>query len=192
MTCGRHEPMLLLHAHGQLQGYRRRWLDAHLHECSVCRGRWARWVVERDVLRRSLSAEPDIDRGATRLMDAVASRIRSESPRSENYIPQRRPLAWLHELLPLAGTAAVILSVSALVSAMAAFWEPPHPVAEAEANAVYAVSGTEVHACPLCGLMHRPEATMHSPRAERVAATVARRVGVGRHRTRPATRQPGK
>jgi anti-sigma factor RsiW len=129
MNCARGENAVFLHAHGQLQGFRRLLVETHLERCDTCRAKWARWVVEKDALRRSFSPMPIIDSPAQRLMDMVGVRIRSERP---DHPPGRHaPAAWAlapaHRTLALAG---VVLVLAATVSALAAFWQPSPPCPE--------------------------------------------------------------
>ena len=78
MSCRALEQVLLLRAHGQLGGVRRVWLDSHLRHCPACRELWARYVLEKDAMRRALTPPAEVDASAERLMTAVAVRIRTE------------------------------------------------------------------------------------------------------------------
>lgn len=153
--CSRLDPALMLHAHGHVGGYARVWLEGHLEACGSCRDRWARCVVERETLRRSLSLGPGLEPEAAALMGRVAARVRSESPRGE-YVPDYRPFRALFRriraLLPLAGFCLVLLGVSAMVSAMAAFWSGPGSVGLATPSSLAGHPG--VHRCSVCGLEH--------------------------------------
>lgn len=127
MTCSRHEHSLFLHAHGQLSGMKRWFLESHLQSCDMCRARWARCVVEKDALRRALAPVYELDSPARSLMDDVSSRIRVE-----RQDPGFAPLAALalgggrlssaphprRALLMAVAVAALAIALSAL----AAYW----------------------------------------------------------------------
>jgi anti-sigma factor RsiW len=116
MTCRAHEKTLLLGAHGQLDGVRRLWLEAHLRGCPDCRELWARWVMERDAMRHAL-APPDLDPNAERLMTAVAVRIRTE-PREGAFAPAPAH-AGPRSLVRLLALAALVVVLATAAAAMA-------------------------------------------------------------------------
>jgi anti-sigma factor RsiW len=121
MMCQRREPAVFLHAHGQLNGLSRLLVERHLETCDSCRAKWARWVTEKDGLRRAL-APPPLDYGDTqRMVELVGDQIRMDSRTPGSPAPAKatpRPKRRMAEL-------AVVAAILALtVSAMAAFWSP--------------------------------------------------------------------
>lgn len=122
MGCSRHQVGLFLHAHGQLTGVRRWFVESHLRGCSVCRSRWARWAVEKDNLRRAFFPLAPGVAGETGMAEAVAARIRAERA--------LRPPASsrLHSPVTLSArlALAVVAAVLALgMTAFAAYWQWP-------------------------------------------------------------------
>jgi hypothetical protein len=122
MSCKRWEQSIFLHAHGQLTGPKRVLVESHIQSCGTCRTRWARWVVERDQLRRNLAPLPQAGWEMHRSVDSVGARIRAEgrtgtpsgTPRQAAAAGPRRGLVLV--------CAAILLGVA--LSAAAALWDP--------------------------------------------------------------------
>lgn len=115
MKCTRYEPSLLLHAHGQLSGVERLWIEAHLQGCPPCRIKWARFAAEKERLRQHLHPVP-AENG--RLVELVGARIRREG---RALAPARGSGGNPGQVLALAILAALL---AVALSALAAFWGP--------------------------------------------------------------------
>lgn len=119
MSCRALEQSLLLHAHGQSTGMLGFWVDAHLRGCPSCREKWARWVLEKDAMRRALSPAPELDPTAERLMTAVAVRIRTE-PRDKAPVEKRNTLAAYRKPARVLALTALIALLASAAAALAA------------------------------------------------------------------------
>jgi len=130
---GHDEMSLFLYAHGQLHGPRRLLVESHLETCDTCRARWARWVVEKDALRRSFSPMPVLDAPSQRLMDAVAASVRTERS-----VAERVDCVSGHGVTPRRYAGALALAAVLVVAGLAGavgVWKPAGPELQQVAQA---------------------------------------------------------
>jgi anti-sigma factor RsiW len=166
MSCSRYERTLFLHAHGQLSGPRRWIIESHLHACSICRSRWARWCVEKDHFSRAFTPLPTEQPGSGSLADLVAARIRAERTLSDvPAVPRSGPDLGARLMLSLiTGAALLVLAVSALGSI-----RPPAPrMPYADAALPLAVDGPTVTPVGNVKPKTRPRASGATPGRPRV------------------------
>ncbi len=124
MTCTRWEHNVFLLSHGQMGGLKRIATESHLQTCPSCRARWARWVVERDSLRKGLAPLPQAGWEENRLLDAVGARIRTEV-REGAHRRAGRPAGLGRDRRVRVGLLAAVCVLFGMgISALAANWAP--------------------------------------------------------------------